>query len=454
MNLLLRLSLRLLPITVLFAGCQEPQTTGDPQGGIGGNPLASGGSAVMASGGSPAAPSGGSGAVGEPAGSGAPSTAGSLGVSAGAGGSTFGGGAGSSGAAPVEACTSRQPTPAMAGVNFPFPQRRFNSFCMYPVACRDEDVSLGWQNYKARIIVDAGDGALRVQRPEFDNDTVSEGIAYGMLFAVFLNDKETFDKIWAYAKRYFDDQGLMHWKISASGEVIGANSATDSDEDMGFALVMAEEQWGGYAEEAKEFLSRIAEHDFNEDGSIRGGDSYGEENPSYLAPAFYRTFAKFTGDTRWNTILDKSYETLNGAANGTTGLVPDWSSGDRGKNYTYDAARTPYRIALDACWNNEPRAKTYVEKVAAFFSGIGVENIRDGYTLDGMLLDTALHNNPTFIGPAGISGMVGRQVPLIEDAYAFVAKDLSEGTENYYNLSWALFTALMMTGNFVDLTAF
>jgi endo-1,4-beta-D-glucanase Y len=342
------------------------------------------------------------------------------------------------------------PTPASGGANFPFPQRRFSASCLYPVVCNDADVRVGWENYKRMFVVDGGDGTLRVQRPLNDNDTVSEGIAYGMLFAVFLNDKDTFDKLWKYAGKHLDDNGLMHWQILSNGERVGHNSATDSDEDMGFALVMAEKQWGGYASTAKDFLGKVAQFDFHMDGTIRGGDAYDPVNPSYLAPAFYRTFAAFTGDERWTKILDKSYEILNGAAHATTGLVPDWSSGRDGPNYTYDAARTPYRIALDACWNGEPRAKAYAEKVGAFFAGITVANIRDGFALDGMIID--VHQNSTFIGPAGTAGMVGNQTQLVEDTYAFVAKDLNEGIESYYNMSWALFTAMMMTGNFSDLT--
>jgi hypothetical protein len=149
--------------------------------------------------------------------------------------------------------------------------------------------------------------------------------------------------------------------------------------------------------------------------------------------------------------LEKSYQTLQRAANGTTGLVPDWSTGGRGKDYTYDAARTPYRIALDACWNNEPRAVAFAQKIAAFFAGVGVANIKDGYSVDGMVI--GMHKNSTFIGPAGVAGMVGTtQTPLVTDSYAQVSTDLKEGTESYFNMSWALFTGLMMTGNFVDLT--
>jgi endo-1,4-beta-D-glucanase Y len=219
---------------------------------------------------------------------------------------------------------------------------------------------------------------------------------------------------------------------------------------MGYALLLADKQWGGYTDVAKDFIGKVAGGDFQSDGTIRGGDNYNDVNPSYLAPAFYRAFAAYTGDSRWNTILNKSYDILNGAADPTTGLVPDWTSGNR-NDYSYDAARTPFRIALDACWNNEPRAIAFSEKIGTFFAKIQVANIRDGYHLNGDVTGTV--NNATFVGPAGVSGMVANEPQLVADAYAKVTKDLAEGTENYYNLSWALFTTLMMTGNCIDFAA-
>jgi endo-1,4-beta-D-glucanase Y len=247
----------------------------------------------------------------------------------------------------------------------------------------------------------------------------------------------------------------MNWKIDPGGGVAGdgRNSATDADEDMGFALVMADKQWGGYASTAKDFLKKVSTACFGSDGTIKAGDNYVAVNPSYLAPAFYRTFAKYTGDSRWMTILDKSYQILQGTQNSTTGLVPDWSSGRSGPNYGYDAARTPYRIALDACWNNEPRAISFSQTIAKFFAGVGAANIKDGYEV-GTGNPMGPNTNSTFVGPAGTSAMPAKQTKLLDDAYAFVAADGNKGTESYFNLSWALFSALMMTGNIADLTQY
>ena len=99
---------------------------------------------------------------------------------------------------------------------------------------------------------------MRVTRPSDGNDTVSEGISYGMLFAVYMNDKATFDAIWKYEQKHLNAHGLMHWRISSSGTTTGSNSATDADEDMAFALVMADKQWGGYTTTATTMLTTVA----------------------------------------------------------------------------------------------------------------------------------------------------------------------------------------------------
>jgi endo-1,4-beta-D-glucanase Y len=373
--------------------------------------------------------------------------------SGGAGQTGAGGAPGAGGVSGAPACsTAGTMTVAGNGAVFPFPQNRASGACVYPPTCNGDDAATGWQKYKAKLIVDGGMSTLRVQRPENSNDTVSEGIGYGMLYAVYFNDKTTFDALWAYEQRFVDTMGLMNWNINSDGTVAtrGKNSATDGDEDMAFALLMADKQWGGYTSVAKDFIGKVATGDFGTDGTIKGGDMYVAVNPSYLAPAFYRAFGVYTGDPRWSTILDQTYTLLAGLANATTGLVPDWSTGQRGPDYTYDAARAPFRIALDACWNGEPRAIAFSQKIAAFFAGIGAANIKDGYSLDGTV--TGMYTNSTFVGPAGVAGMAANQPQLVADAYTRVSTDTRAGTDSYYNLSWALFSTMMMTGNFVDLS--
>ena len=118
-------------------------------------------------------------------------------------------------------CGPQTPPAPAGGANFPFPQHRLSPSCSYPTNCTDADVMTAWNTYKTKIIVASG-GGLRVQRPENANDTVSEGIAYGMMFAVYMGDKATFDGLWTYEKAHRDGKGLMNWHIDANGGTLGA----------------------------------------------------------------------------------------------------------------------------------------------------------------------------------------------------------------------------------------
>jgi len=77
---------------------------------------------------------------------------------------------------------------------------------------------------------------LRVQRDSVDgNDTVSEGISYGMSFRV-CGDQATFNGLWQYKQIHNDGLGLMNWKISSGGGTIGSNSRLMRTRTSPFAL--------------------------------------------------------------------------------------------------------------------------------------------------------------------------------------------------------------------------
>src|SRR5450432_2058511 len=97
----------------------------------------------------------------------------------------------------------------------------------------------------------ANNGAGPVIRPENNNDTVSEGIAYGMLIAVNMNDKSTFDNLYTYWKGKkgagSGTAGLMTWCQPSGGNSCSSTggSATDADEDAAFALIQAGKVFSG-----------------------------------------------------------------------------------------------------------------------------------------------------------------------------------------------------------------
>ncbi len=345
------------------------------------------------------------------------------------------------------------------GGPFPFPQSKKPASCILTTtAGASGSVQSVYNSWKAAMVTSnsAGAGGLRVQRNTNGNDTVSEGIGYGMIAAVYMNDKPTFDGLWTYAQAHFDASGLMNWHIDAGGTVSGngMGSATDADEDMAWALLMASNQWSSaaYLAAAKSVITAIATNCIGVDNTLKPGDSWGDADvpvyPDYFAPSYYRVFAKVTSDPNWSgAIIDRNYTVL-AMVSGSNGLVPDKTSTtlQPNGNYGYDACRTPWRIGMDYCFNAEPRAKAYLDNVGAFFDKIGADNIVDGYATSGS--GTGNAHNMAFIGPAGVAGMDGYP-SLLDGAFKFGA---AGSDTSYFGQSLSVLTMLMMSGNFVDFT--
>jgi endo-1,4-beta-D-glucanase Y len=452
----------------------NPMTSGS--GGSVGGTSGSGGSSASAgsspAGGAPAA--GGGGTSGN--GGAAPAGGGGVGASAGAAGSA-GSSAGSAGNAG---------SGSMYGARYPFPQNTRLARCTYPTNANAEDARRAYQAWKDEVVTSDGAGGFRrVKRPNSPggetNSTVSEGIAYGMMIAVAMDDQPLFDDFWRYSQLWLNANGLMHWYINAAGTaVLDDGGATDSDEDMAWALVLADRQWGGqgaldmpYLDLAKRQIDLIWQHeiDHSRGDMVLAGDSWGDTvifNPSYFAPNEYRVFGQVTGKVaEWNRVIDRGYEimfaSLNAASgNAENGLVPAWCDPngvpmvpfDGGPtHYQYDSARMPFRIGLDYCYSGEPRAAEYLAKVSQFFAGIGADNITDGYDLDGTPRPDAdsppgSPQSAVFVGTAAVGAMhaPGFQA-FIDAAYANVATGELLARSRYYNLSWTTLTLLMLTGN-------
>jgi hypothetical protein len=502
---------------------------GNGSGGSGSGGTGSGGTPTGSGGGSGGATTGGNGGskggttgsgglsgltgiIAGSSGTGGVTGAGGSGNVAGSGGSGAGGAAG----APL----TRGPTPAANGTNFPFPQNRQMSGCIYPTAYDNDDVMTAYAKWKTDLITSSGAGGFqRVQRTSSDglgqngatplNSTVSEGIGYGMLIAVYLGDHTLFDNLWKYEQLHLDSNGLMNWSIDSSGNVtkgtdgttVGGGSATDADEDMAYALVMADKQWGGMGSLSKSYSSyalteiqAIWNHEVYQSKLAGPGDNwgptdlFGDINISYFAPAYYRVFKQVDSDSThaWDAVNQTVYDTIfgpggNGAGaldasnkNTANGLVPGWCTSTGGSssagpfNYQYDACRTPFRIGLDWCLNgvsaagaataiNPARAQSYVALTSSFFSGIGVANIVDGYNMDGTVNSSA---NPVakgqsaaFIGPAAVGAMnSASNQAFLNAAYNLVKTDTLLVGGAYYEESWTVMSLLMMTGNFLDYT--
>jgi endo-1,4-beta-D-glucanase Y len=380
-------------------------------------------------------------------------------------------------------------TTSASGAAHPFPQNFKGTYCTYPKTYDNAKVVAAYQAWKDATITADGAGAFqRVKKPDSGTvigSTVSEGIGYGMILAVSMDDPKLFDNLWNYEQRHLDGNGLMNWEIAPDGSVTsgGSGAATDGDEDMAWALVMADQQWGGkgalsdtYLNHAKKLIDLIwnFEVDHTRSEMLKPGDQWGNvdvTNPSYFAPAYYRVFGQVTGKSEdWNKVVTANYDILEKSLNTTSGnanngLVPAWCD-STGKPiapfsgtpmyFQNDSTRTPFRVGQDFCTFGEPRAKSYLAKISSFYDGIGVSKIVDGYELNGMAKPEKAVNGlqaASFVGPAGVGAMSdAKYQSFINDAYAAVATlNLTAGTI-YYQKSWTALSLLMLTANLVDFT--
>lgn len=506
-----RMSLALLGLVAAFSaeGCRPPPVgPAQGSGGAGSGGVGSGGrpatGGAIGSGGGGSGGSSGSGGSGQSSGGAGGSGGGSGSGGSGSGGATSDGSLDGPDAAAGDgraACqTARGPAPKQNGVSFPFPQNRESSRCVYPANYCNSDVQAAYDQWKAdTVTTDGAPAGRRVRRTnepgQLEKDsTVSEGIGYGMLIAVYMNDQLLFDDLWKYEQKFVDGRtGLMNWYIKADGSGPadnGGGPATDADEDMAFALLMADRQWGGggslgksYLDIAKDTIGKIYANEIFQYKYLKPG-AWGDNsatNLSYFAPAYYRLFAKVdTPNTaNWMMVIDTMYGVLQAALNASNGnqangLVPAWcdasgkpnggafgSTGPAPTNYQYDSCRTPFRIGLDWCWNGNANALAYVKLTSNFFSEIGASKIVDGYDLNGkehaqeQMGANASIQSAAFVGPAAVGAMNDvKYQTFLDEAYDVVATRKLMVGGVYYEDSWTVMTMLMMSGNFLDYTTY
>ncbi len=373
---------------------------------------------------------------------------------------------------------------------FPFPQNQRLPGCIYPREANAEDVVRAFRRFRDEIVTAEGAlGFLRTRRPDtpdgFANSTVSEGIAYGMIIAVMMDDQPLFDGLFAYARRWFNAHGLMDWYIAPDGSrALATGAATDADEDMAWALVMAHRQWGGrgaldedYASQAARLIERIWEYEVDHgqrSGMLLPGDDWRGRNvfnPSYFAPHQYRLFGEVSKNVAgWQHVIDRGYAIVEQSLNATNGnrdngLVPAWCT-EEGEpveafpgamtNYQYDSARLPFRIGQDFAYHGDPRARAYLARTSAFFAGVGADDIVDGYTLSGEPAPdpNSAQPNPGSAVFVGCAAGGARHDPPFHPFGAAAFERVGAGEllarSRYYNHCWTVLSLLMLTGNLVE----
>jgi endo-1,4-beta-D-glucanase Y len=293
------------------------------------------------------------------------------------------------------------------------------------------------------------------------NQTTSEGMAYGMLIAVYMADKKTFDAFWQYVQHYMSS-GLMNWQVTSAGMSTGSmsNAAADADEDMAWALIMADKQWpgGSYLGAAKTLLTNIKSQEINSSNNVKDGNflNAGSTHPDYAAPDYYKVFASVSNDSGWSAVTTAEYAQLSGAQNPSTGLIPDAVGGN---TFGYDACRAPWRVGLDYCWSGAAAAKSFLVPMVSYFMQVS----QNGSAVNGIKIPvstaggTGQFNSGAITGPAAVAAMMSSSnQTLVNNSwnylYSLVSSASNPGSSNYFSATLGMISLLALSGNFIDYT--
>ena len=332
-----------------------------------------------------------------------------------------------------------------------------------------------------------------VQAGESGVNSVSEGIAYGMLIMVYMdnatnNTQSKFDKLWNYYKNNTNkstNHGVMNWKVKGFTHQVAdpvsgnSNGATDADIDAAQALLMAYKQWGNssYLDDAQTLIQNLWTYEVNSNKQLKPGDMFDDyKNPCYFITNAMKLFDQvkglqgWTNSWDWTTVANNCYTLMSKVANASTGLIPDWCyengtllTGIKDSKFEsifgYDAVRIPWRMAHAYAWYGDTQAKSIASKITTWAKGKypSPNDIVDGYFLDGRpgdgtgafsgsLSSWGTSKNACFKGGLSIGSMVDPSfASYMSDCWQYGSATDVYGA--YYTHTTQLLFMLCLTGN-------
>lgn len=395
----------------------------------------------------------------------------------------------------------------------PFPQRALAGK-LYPGAVnavtgrtpaqQSDDVRAAYDRWKERYLVRQVVGGevrywvrhgKRGHKQGWDEETVSEGMGYGMILAAHMaghdpRAREIFDGLWRFARAHpssIDDR-LMQWTVRPDGNDASNDSAFDGDCDMAYALLLAEAQWGNdgavnYRQAFDRLVAGIEAATIGPEsaypllGDWVKPNGWDASDPftqwtartSDFMPGHFRAFRRATGRAVWGRALAATQDVvdrLQEVYSPATGLLPDFVQpasradhaarpadpgfleGPHDGHYFYNAGRAPWRLATDALLNDDAASRAQALKMSRWVraeTGGAPNQLRAGYTLAGEPVGDADYFSTFFAAPFGVAAMLDPNGAEWLDA---VYEAVRDEPQDYYEDSVALLCLLVMTGNF------
>ncbi len=312
--------------------------------------------------------------------------------------------------------------------------------------------------------------------------TVSEAHGYGMLILAYMagHDPDAhrlFDGFYRYYRDHTAGGNLMSWAQGADcTNKEGNDSATDGDLDVAYALLLADKQWGSggdidYRSAARTMIDDIWSGDVHTSGKytllgnwVSPGDDDDSTRTSDFMPGHFTSFAKASGDDKWEGLSDATYTMLKKLQDGfapDTGLIPDFVVNpvddpkpappnfletEHDGEYSYNACRDPMRIGIHFLVSGDKRAHDTVERINDFVemkTGGNPDELLAGFSLDGdfsrEFIDMAVN------APIGVGTMVDASH---QDFLNALWDQTTEGPwGGYFGDTLSMISLIAMSGN-------
>ncbi|MEN3793058.1 glycosyl hydrolase family 8 [Fulvimarina sp. MAC3] len=201
----------------------------------------------------------------------------------------------------------------------------------------------------------------------------SEGQGYGMLLAVFHDDRASFDTLWAFTRETLGVRGdaLLAWRYdpSKTPAIADPNNATDGDLLVAWALAEAYGRWNetAYGEAARTIAADILDKTVVEHGDqtilLPAASGFAAEdrtdgpvvNLSYWVFPAFAALNEILPDPRWRKLAESGFALIEAARFGPKDVPSDWISlaGETPRPadgfdplFGWNALRIPFHIAF------------------------------------------------------------------------------------------------------------
>ena len=311
-----------------------------------------------------------------------------------------------------------------------------------------------------------------------NNGPVSEGQGYGMNIVPLMagydaNAQTEFNGLWQLVKDHEDQYGLMQWQLDGKtckyADSGTPDAATDGDLDVGYGLILADKQWGGYTAAAKAWLASFYAHDVTSDGHLKCEDDgpSTDTRPSDMMLDHLRAFAAYDTAHDWNKVITRTEAVITeftAKYSATANLLSDFvvsanttSPKPAPANYQedqpdnivgYNSVRVPWHMGTDALVYGGAVATSVATKESNSYkskAGGNPAKIYPHTKLDGTPTNTG-DQSEVANDPVGVAAMAAGDQAWTDAIWKYLATNPFEDT--YYGETVKMLVYIVMAGDY------